>query len=72
LLSLQSLSDCRSGFHGHVRAGAKGNADIRLGQGRGVIDAIAHHGYNLAGVLQMFDVLGFGLWQHLSQDMLDA
>ncbi len=39
---------------GHVRAGADGDADIRLGERRGVVDAVAHHEY-LPSALQAAD-----------------
>ena len=40
--------------NGYVRACANGNAGVSAGQGRGIVDAVAHHGY-LAVLLQLPD-----------------
>ncbi len=40
------------GLHGHVGARADGDADVGLGQGRGVVDAVADHGHPPAFGLQ--------------------
>ena len=37
-------------LHRHVRAGADGDAEIRLGQRGGVVDAVAHHRNQSAGL----------------------
>ena len=39
------------GLAGDVGAGAHGNAGVGLGEGRGVVDAVTHHGDDLAGGL---------------------
>ena len=49
--------------NGYVRACADGNAGVGAGQGRGVVDAVAYHGY-LAVLLQLPDNSLFALWQH--------
>ena len=40
-----------SRLHSHIGTGANGDADVGLGQRRGVVDAIAHHGHHLASRL---------------------
>ncbi len=32
-------------INGHIRTGTNGNADIRTGEGGGIVDAIPHHGH---------------------------
>ena len=59
-------------FDGDVGAGADGEADIRAGQGWGVIDAIADHGHGLAGGLQVVQDLGFIGGQDFGEDAVDA
>ena len=49
--------------NGHIRACADGNAGVSSGQGRGVVDAVAHHGY-LAVLLQLPDNGLLALRQH--------
>ena len=41
-----------AGFLGQVGAGAHGDAGVGLGEGAGVVDAVAHHGYAQAALLQ--------------------
>ena len=50
--------------HGNVASFSHGNAEIGLSQCRTVIDAVAHHGYDFAFLLQVLDELGFLLWEH--------
>ena len=57
---------------GHVGARADGDAHVGLGQRGGVVDAVAHHGHELARVLQLLDLLGLVLRQHLGQHLVDA
>ena len=40
------------GVDGDVRARADGDADVRAGQRRGVVDAVADHGHLVALLLQ--------------------
>ena len=46
-------------FDGHVGARTDGEAHVGLGQGRGIVDAVPHHGHGFAGRLQRFDPQGF-------------
>ena len=46
--------------------------DIRLGQGRGVVGAVAGHGHELAALLLGPDELHLGLRGGLSQEVIDA
>ena len=61
-----------AGFDGDIAAGADGEADIGLGQGGRVIDAIADHGHARAFRLQLGDRAGFVGWQDLGHDLRDA
>ena len=44
------------GLDGYVGAGADGDADVGLGQGGGVVDAVADHGDLLATLLELGDL----------------
>ena len=44
-----------AGFDGDVGAGAHGDAEVGLGEGGGVVDAVADHGDDLALGLQAAD-----------------
>ena len=48
--------DDAGGCDGDVGAGADGDADVGLGQGGGVVDAVADHGDLSALGLQLFDL----------------
>ena len=61
-----------AGFHGHVDARAHGDADVRLGQGRGVVDAVADHGHLAALGLQAVHLLGLAVGQDPGHDLVDA
>lgn len=52
-------------LHSHISACANGNAHIGSCQGRGVVDAIAHHGHLLAALLELADLLLLILRQYL-------
>ena len=52
------------GFHGHVGAGADRHADVGLRQRRRIVDAVAHHGHDLALLLQLLDLGGLVAGQH--------
>ena len=55
---------------GHVGAGPDGDAEVRPGEGRGVVDAVADHRHALAGQLEPLHrgrLLGR---QHLGEDVL--
>ena len=59
-------------FHGHIGAGANGDADIGAGKGRCVVDAVANHGDFLAFVLQTADFALLILWQYFRDDAVGA
>ncbi len=50
-MSLPTRETSRRGY-GDVRSGSDGYANVRLGQRRGVVDAVAHHGHRLTLGLQ--------------------
>ncbi len=60
------------GFEGHVGARAHGQAHVGAGQGRRVVDAIAHHGHGAALGLQGLHVAGLVGGQHLGYVARDA
>ena len=59
-----SLAACVPRVHGH--------ADVGLGQGRGVVGAVAHHGHQLAAVLLLADVGELGLGRRLGDVVVHA
>ena len=56
---------------GHVGARADGDADIRPGQGRGIVDAVAHHGH-LSLLLQLADDALLAVREHTGDDLVHA
>ena len=60
------------GVDGDIGAGTDGDADIGTHQGRGIIDAVPHHGDDLALLLQGTDDRFLLLRQHLRDDPWDA
>ena len=60
------------GVDGDIGAGADGDADIGTHQGRGIIDAVPHHGDDLALLLQGTDDRFLLLRQHLRDDPGDT
>ncbi len=58
-------------MHGDIGAAAHGDADIRGGQGRGVIDAVADHGDD-AALLQFADRGGLVRRQHFGMHIADT
>ena len=60
------------GVDGDIGAGTDGDADIGTHQGRGIIDAVPHHGDDLALLLQGTDDCFLLLRQHLRDDPWDA
>ena len=61
-----------AGLDGHVGAAAEGHADVGLGQGRGVVDAVADHGHHLAGPLAAADLGHLAVGQQLGRDRVHA
>ena len=59
-------------LHRHVGAGAHGDADLRLGQGRGVVDAVAGHRHHAPLGLEPPDYFALLVGQHLGPDIVDA
>ena len=57
--------------NGHVRAGANGDARIRPGQGRGIVDAVAYHG-DLALGLQLPDYSLLAVRQDPGNDLVHS
>ena len=55
----------------HVRAGSDGNAGVRPGQGRGVVDAVSHH-RDLSDGLQPADDRLFSVGQNARNHPVDA
>ena len=56
---------------GHIGPGTDRDADIRAGQGRRIIDPIAHHG-NFALFLQLTDHVFFAVWQDPGDHFIHA
>lgn len=67
-----SDEDDVSCLDGHVRARPNGDAHVGLGQGRGVVHTIAHHGHSLPLVLELLDLGHLMRRQHLRKDFVDA
>src|SRR5439155_523995 len=61
-----------AGLHRDVRAAAEGDPDVRLGEGRGVVDPIPYHRDDLARGLQLLDLLGLLRRQHFRDHAIDA
>ena len=61
-----------AGFDGDVGAGAHGDAEVGLGEGGGVVDAVADHGDDLAVGLQAADDVDLVGGQHLGDHVVDA
>ena len=66
-------------LHGHIRAGADGDAKIGLRQGRGVVDAVADHRNQfvvaLVGItlrLQAFNPIRLAIWPNLCDNRIDT
>ena len=57
---------------GHVGAAAHGDADIGLGQGRRIVDAVADKGHHFAAFLELLYLARLVLGQNLGDDPLDA
>ena len=55
-----------------MRAGVHRHADVGLGQGRGVVGAVAAHGHELALGLLVADQLQLGLGRGLRQEVVHA
>src|SRR5699024_9058604 len=60
------------GLNGDVGAGAHRQAQVGLGQRRGVVDAVADHRDDLPLALQAGDDVDLVLGQNLGDDLLDA
>ncbi len=60
------------GLDGDVGAGADGEADVGLGEGGCVVDAVADHGDDTAFVLEAAHLEGLVLGEHLGEDPFDA
>lgn len=47
-----------SSLDGHICARSNRNADVCLGQGWGVVDAVAHHGHDMSSLLKILHCSG--------------
>src|SRR3546814_10724907 len=61
-----------AGFDGDVGAGAHGEAEVGLGEGGGVVDAVTDHGHRAALSLEALGAVDLVLRQHLAADVVDA
>ena len=59
-------------LHGDIRPGADGDADVGLGQGRGVVDAVADEGHPAALGLEGLHRLRLAAGQDLTQGLVDT
>ena len=59
-------------MHGDVGSGAHGDADVGLGQGGCVVDAVSGHGDDSSLLLQALDDLGFALGKDPGFEVGDA
>ena len=57
---------------GDICACPDGDANVRLGQGRGVVDPVPHHGHFLPFLLELPDLGHLVRRQHLRKDFVDA
>ena len=60
------------GLDGDVRPGPDREADIGLGEGGCVVDAVADHGHRPALELELADLVGLVLREDLGEDAVDA
>src|SRR5690606_34347600 len=60
------------GLHGHVGAAAHGDADIRGGQRRRIVDTVPDHGYGVSVAFECGDMRGLVGWQYLGMYPVDA
>ncbi len=61
-----------AGFDRHIRAGADRQSHLRLRQGGGVVDAVAHHGHDFPLLLQTPHRPGLVRRQHPRDNLLNA
>ena len=61
-----------AGFLGGLRARVHRHADVGLGQRRGVVRAVAHHGHQLAALLLLADIGELGLGRGLGDVVVHA
>src|SRR6266536_681907 len=66
---LEASTDQRDigGLNRHIRSGSNRKADISLGEGWRIIDAVTHHPHLLSFQLQFLDLVCFVLWEHFGQ-----
>ena len=69
--SLRVHQDDVGGVDGHVGACANGDAGVSTGQGGGVVDAVAYHGYLAAG-LKLADDSLLAVGQDARDDLVHA
>ena len=61
-----------TGFDGHIRTRADGDADISRRQGRGIVDPVSDHGNHMPLQLQPLDLRRFIPRKNLRQDMINT
>src|SRR2546422_4780907 len=64
-------SDARA-LHGHVRAGTHRDANMRLGQGRGIVYSVSRHPHPMTLSLKPLDDLKLSLRQDFGFDFVDS
>ena len=57
-------------FLRRLGAGVHGNGHVRLGQGRGIVGAVAGHGHQMALLLVRADHVQLGLRRRLGQEVV--
>ena len=72
LVGLESRSTMLPGLFGRLGAGVHGHADVGLGQGRGVVGAVAGHGDEVAAGLLGPDAGHLVLGRGLGHEVVDA
>lgn len=60
------------GLGGDVGATAQRHAHVGAHQGRGIVDAIAHHGHPMSGALEPADEPGLAFGQNLGVHLFDT
>ncbi len=59
-------------MHGDIGAGSNGDADVRLGKGRRIVDAVPGHGDPMAFCLQSSDLFNLAFRQNFGNHLFDA
>ncbi len=62
----------RRRFDGDIAAATHGDPNIRLGQRRGIVNAVANHGYAAALILQFDNRIRFAVRQHTRDHLINT